>query len=298
MAYWEAVASFLVDQDIDTFEYLIPIAVHDDDLPLMSANPWTGIATILFIYLSKVGSIARQLHHLRKLSSFGAFSGTFEGAKKTLLESARHLEEVVARYVIPAPRQVEDTGDCFTPTGHFETLAKVYQLSILLELYRMFPELVTQQLSGPPSMRPEETGRQEHYLNHLNGLAINILTLLASIPETSGTRAVQMLPLIIAGSTLQNGEAVSNRPGTENQILALFRSRESIQHWRSFTRSRLQDIDRHVGLETVRRASEIIEKTWEIGDKEVLELGRDSKIVSPVQWIDVMTKERLETVLG
>ncbi|KAE8143445.1 hypothetical protein BDV38DRAFT_67257 [Aspergillus pseudotamarii] len=54
-----------------------------------------------------------------------------------LLQRARHIEALVCWHKIPAAEAPRSTGDDLTPVGHFQTLARAYQLSILLELYRM-----------------------------------------------------------------------------------------------------------------------------------------------------------------
>lgn len=60
---------------------------------------------------------------------------------------------------------------------------------MLLEIYRSFPDLLCSNGSLP-----------EDYIRHLLvTLAINVLALLATIAQASRTKAIQILPLIIAG---------------------------------------------------------------------------------------------------
>lgn len=220
MAYWEAVASFVVDgQEVDTVDYLLPFCHVDESKGLMqSVNPWSGISTILYIYLSKVGSIARKLHHVRKISSISAADRdntcTVQEAHQALLQKARHLEVSVRQHRIPSAGYIEGTDDSLSPVDHFEILARAYQLAILLEIYRMFPELMlcNWELSHSVEVEVEVQGTQQRGSLHgkLNQLAVEILSLIASIPENSGTRAVQTLALIIAGSTLQSSTGVGD----------------------------------------------------------------------------------------
>jgi len=288
MAYWEAVASFIVDQDMDTADYLLRFCDQNNS-EVLSVNPWSGISAELFIYLSKVGSIARQRHHLRKLSTSAAISSAVQEAERTLLQKGRALEVLVCGHTTPRIEQLEDTGDCFTPIEHFQTLARVYRLAILLELYRMFPELLAEDTRT--SFRA--VLQHENHCQRLNVLAINILSLIASIPDTSGTRAVQMLALIIAGSTLRNcSDEDTDNLGVGGHVQSMFSAKSCIKFWRTFVEDRLHKIDRYVGLDTVRRASRIIRETWKRAEEETLEPRE------VVHWIDVMVDKGLQTLLG
>jgi hypothetical protein len=298
MAYWEAVGSFIADQDIDTADYLLPFCGLDGNGG-SSVNPWSGVSAILFLYMSKVGSIARQLHHLRKLSA--PLSQIVDEARQILLQKARYIEALVCRHKLPGTERLESTGDKFTPVGHFQTIARAYRLSILLELYRMFPEMTIQESSLSLSLFSEEAQRHVKCHGHLHGLAIDIMSLIASIPENSGTRAVQTLALIIAGSTLHyNSTEYVDNPQDKDFIELPFGTKEVILFWRSFATSRLHNLSQYVGLDTVRRAHMIVVETWEREEQRTWQSMKNSTNLSTssVHWIDVMSDKRLETLLG
>ncbi|PLB52881.1 hypothetical protein P170DRAFT_462718 [Aspergillus steynii IBT 23096] len=301
LAYWEALASFIVDQNTDVADYLLPFYDRGETTTL-SIHPWSGVSTTLFIYLSKVGSIARQLRHLRKPPPLQTRAQMLTETRNTLLLHAASLEESVSQYRVPAVEAVSDTDDPFAPVGHFQTLARVYQLSSLLELYRNFPELLAQKTRT--IVLQQDAVFHSNYRDRLNALAIDILSLVASIPETSGTRASQMLALIIAGSTLQFQGDMS----TEGNVQSLDGTSTPavIGHWRSFVDARLGNMHRFVGLKTVNQAGAIVKETWERADLSGLASGRGARMddETPVQpativhWIDVMIEKGLETILG
>lgn len=153
----------------------------------------------------------------------------------------------------------------------------------------MFPELL-----GPePGTSFSAVQQHESHIQRLNALAINTLSLIASIPDTSGTRAIQMLALIIAGSTLRYGrDEDTDTLRSGGYVQSIFSARPCIFYWRTFVEDRLQTIIRYVGLDTVRRASTIIRETWKRADEEVV--GSRGM----VYWVDVMIENGLETLLG
>ncbi|PYI24187.1 hypothetical protein BO99DRAFT_439501 [Aspergillus violaceofuscus CBS 115571] len=318
LAYWEALTSFVVDQeDLEVAEYLLSPQLrvsHQAANRRMpnDTHPWSGISTELFICLSRVGAIARQLHYLRRnRPSCTAADGG--GSTATQLH-ARHnalrlytgrLKALVSQYRIPPPEAVRETGDALAPVDHFRTLARVYQLSALLELYRMFPELEQQDQSASRAWLPphevalEEKSEVDHWRRQLNARAMDILSLIASIPKTSSTRATQMLALVIAGSTLQplpvndGADLLSGRasgggggeytpPSYATPTTTITTTQAEIRHWRTFVADRLQNLACYVGLTTVQQAARIVEQSWARADSQAAGglVGNGARVMS------------------
>jgi hypothetical protein len=172
-------------------------------------------------------------------------------------------------------------------------MAQVYQLTILLELYRLFPELLVWTDYGGPSGFASPDRKDV-----LVTLAINILTLLVSIADTSRTKAIQILPYLIAGSALQGSpELQSNRSvlplnieDPRTGIMSLSSNVTTIQYWRSITLEKISGLHAYVGLDSVDHARRIVEGVWIRADTL-----RPQEMVS---WIDVMTEEKLSTFFG
>ncbi|RAH54110.1 hypothetical protein BO85DRAFT_404233 [Aspergillus piperis CBS 112811] len=283
LAYWEALMSFVVDNSTDTTDYLLPF--RDDECNMSFIHPWSGMSPKLFIYLSRVGSLARQAHHLRRASNSPQRTPK---ERHELLSQDKHLEELICQYRFPRQDQFQSTGDPSTPILHFRFLARAYELSIMLELCRTFPELLR---------RDQRELDHDTQKQHLNTLAITILTLIAKIPETSGTRAIQMPILVIAGSTLQfqriedldvDMEVLPEGVPVSTQTRGQF----DIQFWRLFVDSRLDKLASYMGLDTVRRACRIVRETWARADRLLLSSSLH------VHWIDVMIDNGLETLIG
>ncbi|KAL3484943.1 fungal-specific transcription factor domain-containing protein [Aspergillus germanicus] len=291
MAFWESLASFHLDQPVTVVDYLWDACTNMSD-PLYP-NPLTGFSTPLFIHLAKVGTLSRHLRLLKSLSSLSDSDTQREDMYSSLFVQARSLE-IAVRSFVPAPSDKSPgTGDAFTPASHLQTMAQVYQLTILLELYRLFPELLIWTDYGAPSSFTSSDRKDV-----LVTLAINILTLLVSIADTSRTKAIQILPYLIAGSALQGSpELQSNRSvlplnieDPRTGIMSLSSNVTTIQYWRSITLEKISGLHAYVGLDSVDHARRIVEGVWIRADTL-----RPQEMVS---WIDVMTDEKLSTFFG
>ena len=291
MAYWEAMSSFLTTQSLDAMSYFENIC-DQGPTTIIHPTPWTGIGTALFVYLAKVGTLARQRALIKNLSLVGKSEEIQNQLKTDLVESARDTEAALLAFQAPSKDRVEDTGDPSTPLKHLQQLVQVYRLSALLELYRNFPALLNGQV-GALSAEPAPALK-------ILALTTAILTTIATIPQTSGVNSLLTLPLIIAGSTLQSTIKSTPRQCREGSWAILsddivsISSQDDVQlYWRNFVRSRLQAIRDYVGIATVSWAIEIVEKVWIRCDMQALSLPMEF-----VQWIDVMVDEKLEAIFG
>lgn len=302
MAYWEAMASFVIDQPLDVVAYL-ELFLDRDEMSHIHPNPWTGICTPLFIYLAKVGILGRQKSMLKKLSITNAGAGFRDKLQSTLVEQARETEKAVLRYRLPADNRIEDTGDILTPVHHLHQIAQIYRFATILELYLSFPELLpepTANAAAAPSNRS---------IDKVLTLASSVLTLIRTIPSSSGANVLLNAPLIIAGSTLQptcrridtdTGRHDSSWDVLYMELLSLSSQEDVYLHWRDFVRERIEGLYSHVGVATVRRGMEVLDKVWTRADIKALVDVPDgmANAADLVKWTDVMVEERLETILG
>ncbi|CAH0058445.1 unnamed protein product [Clonostachys solani] len=308
VAYWEAISSFHIDQEPSAVEYLFPLCDWVESQG-SQPHPWTGISTPLFVYMAQAGSITRQerlVHRIRTESSSDDTKRTF---RATLLRSARRVIDNVRQYKTPPAEQFEETCDTQTPMHHFQTIAQVYQLSIILELFRVFPELVGDGKNilydaGGIPIAGSTTESASQRFGVMVSLATNILTLLSSLPESSGTRAIQLPALIISGSALQylTEENTSILPETGNAyqgVASLFSRKAVVLHWRTVVIDRLKMLDRYVGLDPVDRGIKIMEHVWLKADMLAERKQRSTvQDITMVHWVDVMWDMKLETMLG
>ncbi|CAG9946919.1 unnamed protein product [Clonostachys rosea f. rosea IK726] len=308
VAYWEAISSFHIDQEPSALDYLFPLCDWVESQG-SQPHPWTGISTPLFVYMAQAGSITRQerlVHRLRPESSSDDTKRTFRAA---LLRSARRVIGNVRQYKTPPAEQFEETCDTQTPLHHFQTIDQVYQLSIILELYRVFPELVEDKkdilydVGGIP-IAVSTTESSSRRFGAMVALAINVLTLLSALPESSGTRAIQLPALMIAGSALQylceeNTSILLETGNAYQGVASLFSKKAVVSHWRTVVIDRLKMLDRYVGLNSVDRGIKITEHVWLKADMLAERKQRSTvQNITMVHWVDVMWDMKLETLLG
>lgn len=299
MAYWEAMTSFLMDQPVQSISYLTPIC-DQNEVGKFQSNPWTGISTPLFVYLAQAGTLGRQRSIIRKLTASTFTSEIHEKLREELLAQARGVENALVTYKIPVTDRIEDTRDALTPGGHLQKMAQIYRLTALLELYRVFPQLLHYPSSG-------EDGSFDYmsFKSKILAIAISILAIISTIPATSGVNALLCLPMITAGSALQSTERSqpehSHGGSTWSslcvEIMSIFIQDDAHARWREFVRERMNVIHNHVGLGSIARALEVIEKTWLRADIQAL-ANDPSSVGKFVHWTDVMTEERLEAIFG
>ncbi|KAL4999817.1 fungal-specific transcription factor domain-containing protein [Aspergillus recurvatus] len=298
MAYWEAMASFVMNQSLDALSYFDTLGYRETSSSIRP-NPWTGICTPLFVYLARVGTLARQRLLVKQLSTVKSRGDARKQLYADLLQSARDAESALVNYHIPSPEAIDDPGDPMTPVAHLQRMAQIYRLSALVELYRNFPSLLerSSQTSERPILEPCPAGK-------ICAMSISILNLIAAVPLDSGSNCLLTLPLLVAGSTLQSTQTLPVRRSQEQppwdtictDVLLASSQNDVQEHWRGFVRSRLQEVLRYVGIAAISRASEILEKVW--ARSEVRAAGGVSKPGEFVQWIEVMVEEKLETILG
>lgn len=305
MAYWEAMASFILNQPLDTIAYM-DCFNNPDYTASYQPNPWTGICTPLFIYLAKTGTLGRQRSMVQRLALETATAGVKEFLDYGLMQRAYGLEKQILEYRPPDQSQISDTGDPRTPVSHLIQIAQIYRLAVLLQLYQSFPELLEVGSGGTVHY-----GTRKNTLSSMLSMSSSMLTLIATIPRTSGVNCLLTLPLIIAGSTLQQTAhrvpdvtpGLSSRDIIAAELLAIHNQDSVISYWRNFVRERITAVHQYVGVAAITRGLEILEKVWAQADlKSALSNASNVLIgslsTSLVLWPDVMADEKLETILG
>lgn len=305
VAFWEALSSFHLDQDLATVDYLQHFCqqIELEDLP---PNPWTGANTELFLLVAKVGTLTRQRRRLDRLAISRSSTSNKSEWMERLLKLAAELEHQIQSYQIRPTGRCRDTGDKATPAAHFDIVARIYQLTTLLELYQGFPDLLLAKNSDHAHRRESNLIPFAGYREFLVELAINVVGFLSRIPPTSGTKAVQLLPLVIAGSALQYHESIAssdlplNRPVAIHSLASMANHKSCILHWRSFVREAMSTVHRYVGIDSAERGIKIVEQVWRRADMKAKSLpsGHGGAEAGFVHWAEVMSSENLETLLG
>lgn len=313
MAYWEAIASFLIDQPLDAISYLSPLC-NQKAAHLIYPNPWTGICSPIFVYFAQVGTLGRQHSMIKNISSTTT-ADIQRRLREDLVEQAKVTERAILDFTVPDENTVEDTNDPLTTICHLQNVAKVYRLVALVELYRVFPELLHVHAQETPLNAQTTSSREDGPVHSLEprvqllAIATSILVIISTIPQESGANVLLAMPLMIAGSILQPGKhPISPGPGRSSwglvsaEILSLPAQEDIYMQWRDFVRMRINAIRNRVGLAVISRALEIMEKVLARADiQAVAEKQSDHSTglsTQFVHWTDVMVEERLETVFG
>lgn len=308
MAYWEAMTSFLTTDGPETFEYLTTFSDLEHRNDVIYPNPWTGISTTLFIYAAHACSLCRQNRVLRSLSASMPSSAALDEIYSKQFREAIELKRKTLQYSPPYPERIEDPSDGLTSIHHLECLAQIYRLTVLLQLHITFPGPLRsngQDDSPHQASSPEQLG-QEPPGEETIALAVSILNLLSSLPESSGIRVLSALPLVIAGSSLQNTRRTVRRQENAsniihsmivNEVLSLHCSDLMLPYWRSFVRQKLQSLHEHVGIDTVLRAIQLLDAVWLRTDLSA-SASSDKFEVPFIHWMDAMAEECLESIFG
>lgn len=300
VAFWEALASFHINQDSSEFDYLQPLCENIDSRA-SQLNPWTGATATLFVLVAKAGSLTYQKRYRAEAYS----TDQKENSRITvLLGDAKALERQLHSYVIPSNNTLNDTEDEHTPASHFQLISQSYKLMAQLELYRMFPELAHRSQYEVDHMRI--SSKNTYCTTFLLEFAFHILAAISSIPTSSRTKAVQQLPLVIVGSYLQYLAPDTVLCHQSHQLDFAHRERSvaninaAVAKWRVFVKDRLVLISRYVGLESAQRGHQVVERVWSEADNQ---MERSNLFLRPdtpqlVDWNIIMKEQSLTTLFG
>ncbi|KAL6242839.1 hypothetical protein RBB50_010485 [Rhinocladiella similis] len=314
-AYWEAMAAFLVDQDIHQLEYLDIASTIPRTQPVY-VHPWTGISAIPWLCLAKAGCIVRLKRNLlrRAIPAEGctATGGARQHSLLELSQALRRLTEELVLYETPDDSEIADTFDKHTSKSDLKNLSRCCQLAALLECVRSLDNVLEQrEILGLVSniMTDPSTGEFTKqgcldlpYTSVLQMLSLQILQLLSGIPTDSGTRSLHHLPLLIAGGVLlpqimgRPSATVSPVSRVEYSDIMGDASCVSTAVWRRFVVERILNLEKMVNLEGHRKIRLLLDQIWARGDALA---QQDHQLYSAegLHWIDVMEDMGLQFFL-
>jgi hypothetical protein len=321
--YWDMLAGF-VEDDVDEFG-LGDVALLEqrspDDTEASSStgekervfpHPWTGVAPKVQQLFASVGRLIRHYRRAttRDTSSFDFLSLDFifdidSNSVTDSISQAQALEEELLSFSPPSVTSLVDAGDENTPVHQYILLAEAYRCGALLELYRVFPSILLRRVpltdsgfatsadSNLFSFLPINTTLPPE--EFLLSLALHTISILESLPLSSGTRCLQPIIFLVAGSELRfpNSSfpfdpAFNPASQASSSMFNSITNREvDIATARRFVVSRLGELCNSLPGKPVKRALRLVEETWARGDR-----GDD------VFWMDVMQEMGLETIFG
>lgn len=318
LAYWEALIAFVFDQPLESVDYLEQFC-DQTSLDTIYLNGWTGICTPLFVYLAKVAILVRQKRLSLKMANMG-WNSSVENVRVKLFANAVELERLIVDYKLPPRSKLYETDDPLVSLTHLETLAHCYQLASLLELYRSFPEILTQKTSthgcgsvwaaeSSPSIGSELSLAQgliqvselssRSLLFHM---ATTVIRMMDDVPEGSGLSFIHTLGMIISGSTLsqlpEQASQAFKEQGPQGLLLCIAMNRVNVAKFRDIVMKRLRDNAKAAFMDSFGHVELLLKEVWvrldAVSDQQTL--GESEQM--QVHWLDVMTECRLETVYG
>lgn len=328
--YWDMLAGF-VEDDVDEFgsgeleveNYATPVSeagTSSVEEGKVFPHPWTGVAPKVQRLFAQVGRVIRSY---RKASAQNAssmdflsldlgFDMQFRHDSITILEvvsKAEALEEQLLSFEPPPSSSLVDAGDENTPVQQYILLAEAYRCAALLQIYRLFPSILSKRLPltentfppSPSSLNPPQqtfdflpTPTSQSPDDFLISLAMYTVSLLEKLPPTSGTRCLQPLVIIAAGSELRFASASLSEPlspfapAASSSIFKSITNREvDVASARQFVMTRLQEFQLSLPAKPIVKALQLIQETWARAD-----LGQE------VFWMDVMEECGWESIFG
>ncbi|KAI5236043.1 hypothetical protein E4T43_08865 [Aureobasidium subglaciale] len=184
----------------------IPMQIRiaqDDHTTSIYPHPFTGVANSISTALLEVIQLVKRQRRLSRSHAFA--SRGYLDDLQDLMDEAVALEQRVFTQSIPGVENIEDPGDPATPIEHLVKMARCHHETALLQLYRVFPDLLSQRLGldednvGQDYTQTMKAAIEKHCLN----MAMHILDTLSSIPDTSSTTPFQTILLLSTSSELR-----------------------------------------------------------------------------------------------
>ncbi|KIV77954.1 hypothetical protein PV11_09727 [Exophiala sideris] len=303
--YWDMLCSIIGTASTGTLEPGPALPSPQDAL-----HPWTGVSSGIFVLFSESISLCRRFR-ARITQDHRPTTQSLRAALRDI-EEAQNLHRRVEEFFIPSERDVADTGDELTPKHHLVQIAEAYRLAALAHCRQTFSDLTAE----APVEEGNRAGNDEQVLD----LGLGIIRILEKIPLTSGTRCIQPLLCLTAGTVLKLdvasvepqqqaltslGDILSNdlrapsasNPTLENPrrdaVAALEITKRSIEvgEARRFVLERFSLLESSLPPKPIRVAKQLVQSIWAAYDNE-------GPGTNEVHWIDVMTKSNLRTIFG
>lgn len=251
-------------------------------------HPWTGTATDIIKVLSDVGTLIYSLR--KRLRGVTFMTAADIHYMEEAISKARRLESILLNYQPVDMTTVLDPGDIKTPKEHLREIDKAYRALALLQLYRVFPDLLSQRyqpwedddLLRPRACSKEPSAREcDTWLTHL---AVYVIAILKEIPFESRTRSVQPFFFVAVATELRLDH--NNDLHGSDQPFPLV-SAQAAQA-RRFIRSRISAYKHMLPIKKTQMFYDVVQQLWS---------DLDSK-KAHVYWLDILSDRGLETIMG
>ncbi|KAK7211567.1 hypothetical protein V2G26_018745 [Clonostachys chloroleuca] len=290
MDYWAMLLVFLTDRkNLGTYttESEGPASATLDPSQPIEPHPYSGLSRETVKLLTDVGMLIFQ--YRKHISNVKFMTERDLDVFRQSLRDARRFERRLLAHRTPHLSLVKDTGDPKTSLVHLQLIDEAYRCTGLLQLYRVFPDLLNERyapwdeqlilLPVPSETVPSAQERQ----TWLTKLAIHILNILREIPFESRTRSVQPFIMVSSASELKHDD-LSYADGN----LGVSQFSIEVARARKFISSRLAAYTHILSLRKIRVIFELIRSIW-----SALDAGEKD-----VYWLDVAYEKQLGTMMG
>lgn len=258
-------------------------------------HPFTGVANSISSALLEVIQLIKRQRKLAKRHAFA--SRKYLDAIQSLMEEAALLEERVYTQAIPSIKDIEDPKDPLTPLEHLVKMAECNHQTALLQLYRVFPDVLVKRLRDSASqdeMPVSDSAMERHCLS----MAMRILDTLSSIPESSSTTPFQTVLLLstsselalqsdsqsvvscgLPGGSILQSQATACKPPLNMDLHELERNLR-ILGARKFVVKRLHESQQSIPGDRLPKLLNVVNKVWALID--------DEQRQETVYWYDVV----------
>ncbi|EYE94892.1 uncharacterized protein EURHEDRAFT_456676 [Aspergillus ruber CBS 135680] len=328
LVYWEMLLSFVADNDSLSLSDTIP-GMEDLLVLQRMPHPWTGIARDTQSAVQEVGRLVRRERKRIRAQHFTSQENITQAQKA--INEAEQLEERLLGLAHPAETEIISPGDDDTPVWHLLTMAEAYRCTGLIQLYRVFPDLLRYRLPSPntstidqdpflsdpilgndcnldgfefpwlntnsPKKTPPETtatktkATDSYYNTWLTEFTLTTLSRLKTIPMESRTRCVQPFLFVASSSELRLPTVPMDESNTNDQGNS---NEENVSHAVEVLRTRKFVLGRLTSYLHVLPPKPIhvcLQLVKEVW-KRMDAGGRD------VYWMDVMMERGWETTMG
>ncbi|KAK1149344.1 hypothetical protein N8T08_006567 [Aspergillus melleus] len=276
--YWKMLLSFVTPLDDPACP---PGEPQGLSLPLqMIPHPWAIVAPDL---MDRIHEVGRLVYNHRRMATRSKFWRRTDLAMlQDMIRDVGSIEAYLLNYQLAAQEDIVDPGDDTTPVSHFLAVAQAYRLVALLQIYRVFPDILEEcLLSGTPAPAFEELQKPspnsaEQWIQNLTMHTVNILR---KIPFESHTRSIQAFLLVALSSELRYPTSPDGVENVTNEMLEITEARK-------FIRGRLEAFRYVFAPQPAQRKLDIVLKAWEQLDRGL----------PNVYWMDVMIEKGWEVL--
>ncbi|KAI1034455.1 hypothetical protein LB504_004363 [Fusarium proliferatum] len=295
MDYWAMLLVYLTDKnELGGYRREERIGPPNVTKPV-EPHPYSGISQDMVRALTDTGILIFQ--YRKHMSTMKFMTESDFDVFRTALREGRRLERTFLAHQVPSAVHTKNPGDPKTPLRHLELMDEAYRCTGLLQLYRVFPDLLNERYSPwdkdhilrplPAHQVPTKKERQQ-WLTHF---ALYILGILEDIPFESSTRSAQPFVMVaISGELrqyshdLQGSEVSVTDPGLLSiDILSI-----EVARARKFVSSRLSAYTHILPLRKSQIILELINQVWSAIDD-----GQDD-----AYWLDIAYEKNLGTMMG